>query len=479
MRKNAFTPPLGLLTVAALLPTEWIKRLVDLNVAKLTTHDLNWADLVLISGMTVQRESAHAIARAAKAAGKTVIAGGPLFTYEHDLFPEVDHFVLNEAELTLPRFLADLAVGRAQRLYQTDEFADMSRSPIPLWELLDFKAYVSMGVQFSRGCPYGCDFCNVTALLGRRPRTKTSRQIIAELDALQARRWKGPVFFVDDNLIGDRRAARDELLPALISWQRTHGPVSFLTQASMNLAGDEQLTQRMAQAGFDTVFVGIETPNPAGLAECGKRQNEHRDLVHDVRRLQRSGLQVQAGFIVGFDSDPATVFQQQVRFIQESGIVTAMVGLLQAFPGTRLYQRLSHEGRVLGSSTGNNADGDTNILPSMGMEPLRRGYRNIIQSIYTPKQYYARIRQFLREYQRPPIIMRLDRERVQAFLRSLFRLGIIGRERFQYWKLLAWAAVRRPRLFPIAVNLAICGHHYRRITEQVVQHIGGAVGMRG
>jgi radical SAM superfamily enzyme YgiQ (UPF0313 family) len=330
-----------------------------------------------------------------------------------------------------------------------------------------------MSVQFSRGCPYDCEFCNVTSLFGHRPRTKTAQQIVAELDGLWTGGWRGSVFFVDDNLIGNRKAAREELLPALIGWQRGKGGISFLTQATINLADDETLVRRMVEAGFDTVFVGIETPEAAGLRECQKRHNQGRDLVSDVKRLQRAGLQVQAGFIVGFDSDTPSVFQRQIDFIQQSGIVTAMVGLLQAFGGTRLYERLRREGRLLGEPTGDNADGTTNIVPAMGIGVLRAGYRRILQAIYSPRQYYQRLTTFLREYRAPKMGMRLDVTRIVAFFRSLYELGVVGKERVYYWKLLLWTAVCRPRLLPLAVSLAICGHHYRTICEL---HGGGKAG---
>ncbi|HEX9090676.1 MAG TPA: radical SAM protein, partial [Anaerolineales bacterium] len=329
IRKKAGSPPLGLLTVAALLPAEWEKRLVDLNTTSLTPKDLAWGDYVFISAMIVQRDAAHAAIARCKEAGKKVVAGGPLFTMEHDLFPEVDHFVLNEAELTLPLFLADLANGATQRLYSTTEYADIRQTPAPLWQLVNFKHYDTFSIQFSRGCPYSCDFCNVTALLGHRPRTKTAAQIIAELDSLYALGWRSSIFFVDDNFIGNKKQIKSEILPALIEWRKGKSGVPFNTEVSINLVDDPELLNLMTQAGFNMVFVGIETPNEGSLTECSKNQNKGRDLIESVKQLQRAGLQVQGGFIVGFDNDPPSIFQQQIDFIQKSGIVTAMVGLLQ------------------------------------------------------------------------------------------------------------------------------------------------------
>ena len=468
--RKASSPPLGLLTVAAMLPQEWSVRLVDANVRKLTDKHLAWADCAFVSGMIVQRESAHQVITRCKQAGVKVVAGGPLFTSEHREFDDVDHFVLNEAEVTLPRFLDDLDKGCAERLYSTTEFADIRQTPAPRWELAELGRYASMSIQFSRGCPYDCEFCNVTSLFGHRWRTKTTGQIIAEMDGLYAAGWRRGVFFVDDNLIGNRNALKDELLPALIEWQRGKD-IPLQTQLSIDLADDEALTKMMVEAGFRTVFIGIETPDEDSLSECNKRQNVGRDLVDDVKRLQRAGLQVQGGFIVGFDHDTPSIFQRQIDFIQKSGIVTAMVGLLQAPPGTRLSDRLRKEGRLLEHASGDNVDGTTNIVPVMNLETLRKGYESILRSIYAPKPYYKRVRTFLREYRAPAVHASLSARQILAFFRSVFRLGIVGRERLQYWELLVWTVFRRPKQFPMAVTFAIYGYHFRRTCKR---HIASA-----
>jgi len=465
VHKRSSLPPLGLLTVAAMLPRVWEKRLVDLNVRQLRDRDLRWADLVFISAMIVQRASASALIARCRAAGKTIVAGGPLFTSEHEQFPSVDHFVLNEAEVTLPEFLRDFGQGAARPVYASAEYPDLRRSPAPLWELAELGRYASMSIQYSRGCPFDCEFCDVTAKFGHRPRTKSAAQIIAELDGLHQCGWRGPVFFVDDNLIGNKRALRTELLPALLEWQQQRRGIPFYTEASINLADDEVLMKQMAEAGFDMVFIGIETPDEAGLAECNKRQNQGRDLVADVKRMQRAGLQVQGGFIVGFDSDTPSIFHRQAEFIQKSGIVTAMVGLLNALPDTKLYARLKREGRLLHQSTGDNADGTTNFAPCMKMEALREGYRSILKHIYAPKPYYQRVRTFLREYKRPRFSASLDWRRMMAFGLSSVRLGVFGRERFQYWRLLIWTFFHRPALLPLAVTFSIYGHHFRKCCE--------------
>jgi radical SAM superfamily enzyme YgiQ (UPF0313 family) len=468
VRKRAVIPPLGLLTVAAMLPPQWNKRMVDLNVHSLASADLAWAELVMISGMVVQRESAKALIARCKAAGRTVVAGGPLFSYEHELFDQVDHFVLDEAELSLPPFLADLQQGTARRLYRAQGFADLHTTPVPLWELADLRYYACTGIQFSRGCPFDCDFCNVTTMFGRRPRTKTSAQIRAELEALYRCGWRDGIFFVDDNLIGNKRELKHDLLPVLVQWQKEHGPFTFNTQVSINLADDPQLMTAMAGAGFDTVFIGIETPDNSSLAECSKSQNRNRDLVADVKRLHRAGLQVQGGFIVGFDSDQPSIFQRQIDFIQNSGIMTAMVGRLQAIPGTRLYARMNLANRLVGTATGDNVDGTSNIVPASDAQALQQGYQAILRSIYSSKQYYRRLRTFLSEYHAPPVQTRLTFRRVLAGALATWRLGFTSKERFDYWRMLLWTSLHRPRNLPLAIQLVICGYHYRRISERLV-----------
>lgn len=469
VRKKSSSPPLGLLTVASMLPAEWPRRLVDVNVTKLTPDDLAWADCAFISAMTVQRDSARQLIDRCGQAGLRVIAGGPLFTMEHESFCGVDHFVLNEAELTLPEFLHDLKQGRARHVYAATDFADVTQTPLPEWKLADLGSYATMEVQYSRGCPFNCDFCNVTALFGHRPRVKSAAQVIAELDSLYQLGWRGGVFFVDDNLIGNRKHLKQELLPALIEWRRDKVGMPFSAEVSINLVDDPELMGMMVGAGFGTVFVGIETPEEASLAECSKKQNLKRDLVEDVRRIQHAGLEVQGGFIVGFDSDTPSTFQRLIDFIQQSGIVTAMVGLLQAPHGTRLYERLRKAGRLLESMTGNNVDGTTNIIPIMDPQILLSGYRRVLQRLYSPEPYYQRVKTFLREYRPPRIRVPLNfsfiTEQVMALLRSVVRLGILGKERVQYWKLFIWTLVRRPRSFPLAIRFLIYGYHFRKVTE--------------
>src|SRR5271157_371847 len=465
IHKKASVPPLGLLTVAAMLPSGWAKRLVDLNIRKLTEKDLAWADYAFVSAMVVQKPSAHQVISRCKEAGVKVVAGGPLFTNEYEEFPLVDHFVLNEAEVTLAPFLEDLERGEARRVYTSRVFPDIQSTPAPMWELADLKRYASMAIQYSRGCPFDCEFCNITSLYGHRPRVKAADQILRELDGLYQLGWRESVFFVDDNLMGNKRDLKTNLLPALIEWRKGKTGLPFNTEISINLADDEGLMEAMAQAGFDTVFIGVETPDDCSLVECNKKQNQNRDLVEDVKRIQRAGLQVQGGFIIGFDSDTPSIFQRQIDFIQKSGIVTAMVGLLQAPIGTRLYQRLAGEGRLVGVTSGDNVDGTTNIIPKMNLEVLQKGYRSVVDYLYAPKNYYARVKTFLQEYKPPRITIPIDINYVQAFFRSILRLGILGKERIHYWNLFLWTLFRRPRLFPLAITLAIYGYHFRQVFD--------------
>jgi len=466
--KKAGQPPLGLLTVAALLPVEWKKKLIDLNLSPLSAKDLQWADYVFLGGMSVQADSAREVIALCNACGTKVVAGGPLFTARHGEFPGVDHFVLNEAEITLPRFLRDLERGQPEHLYTTDEWADLALTPLPMWELIDSRKYATMNIQYSRGCPYDCEFCDITVLYGRVPRTKSAEQVIAEMDALYRAGWRSHVFFVDDNFIGNRVKLKVEVLPAMIRWMeaRRH-PFTLGTEASLNLSDDHRLLDLMARAGFEEVFVGIESPDVECLEECRKLPNKNRNLIASVRTLQKAGLQVQGGFIVGFDHDPPSIFDTLIQFIKESGIVVAMVGLLNAPVNTRLYHRLGREDRLLKTFSGSNTDFSMNFTPKMNNQTLLDGYRKILGTIYSPKEYYNRVTEFLRTHE--PLRQHrssLGFAQVQALSRSMLLLGILGKERVYYWKLFLWSLFRRPRHFSTAITMAIYGFHFRRTFEQ-------------
>ena len=471
--KRASCPPLGLLTVAALLSKDWDKRLIDMNVEKLNDEDILWADYVFLTAMSIQQESVRNVVGRCKRIGVKIVAGGPLFTARLEEFHSIDHLVLNEAEITLPIFLDDLAHGHPQHIYTTTTWADVRSTPIPLWNLINLKHYATMNLQYSRGCPYDCEFCDITVLYGREPRTKDKEQIIAELESLYLQGWREQVFLVDDNFIGNKRKVKKEILPAIIRWmeEKDH-PFTLSTEASINLADDEELMRLMVKAGFDTVFVGIETLHEESLIECGKLKNQNRDLIASVKKIQQFGLQIQGGFIVGFDSDPLSIFDRLSVFIQESGIVTAMVGLLNAPRGTKLYDRLQKEGRLLHSMTGDNTDSSMNFKPKMSPETLISGYRSVIRNIYTPKHYYARVKYFLRNFQ--PVRksgFHLHFRQLSALGKSIVILGVIGKERIHYWKLFFWSLFRRPRLFPDAITLAIYGFHFRKVFKQHLSNL--------
>jgi radical SAM superfamily enzyme YgiQ (UPF0313 family) len=463
--KRAAFPPLGLLTIAATLPTEWQLKLVDMNVRRLTDKDLRWADYIMLSAMIVHREAIASIVDRCHTFGKRVIAGGPLFTTSHADFPAIDHFVLGEAEDLMPQIVADMCGGTLQRTYVATGRPPITRVPVPRWDLIDLRHYVTMSVQFSRGCPFDCEFCDIVVMNGRVPRTKSPGQLVSELEQLRLHGWKDMVFIVDDNFIGNKTQAK-ALLREIVQWrERTGTKMGFLTEASANLADEPELCALMVQAGFKKVFVGFETPATESLQECGKLQNCRRDLAESVKILQRAGLDVMGGFIVGFDSDPTDIFKRQFDFIQRSGVVTAMVGLLTALPETRLYRRLLQEGRLETASTGNNTEAALNFRPALGREFLINGYRELMKKLYEPRHYYRRIRTFLEE-KRPDVSRgRLSWSDFQAFLKSLWLLGVWHRGRFAYWRFCLATLYRRPSQFHHALELAIIGYHFRRVAQ--------------
>lgn len=466
--KRASLPPLGLLTVAAMLPAEWEVKLVNLNVEPLRDEHLRWADYVMLSAMIVHKGSVDEVVARCAAAGKRVIAGGPLFTTGHAGFPGIGHFVLGEAEGVIPRLVADMRAGTLEAKYEAADRPDVRQSPVPRWDLLDFRHYVTMAVQFSRGCPFDCEFCDIVVMNGRVPRTKTPAQLIRELEELRRRGWRDMVFIVDDNFIGDRVRTR-ALLRALIAWrERTGHGMGFLTEASINLADDPELLDLMVKAGFKKVFVGIETPSAESLQECRKFQNARRDLVAAVSTLQRSGLEVMGGFIVGFDHDSQDIFHRQFEFIQRSGVATAMVGLLTALPHTKLWHRLRREGRLEQESTGNNTEAaGLNFRPRLSREFLQAGYRDLMQKLYEPKAYYQRIRTFLDHHRPNGPRLHLSRADLEALLKSFWVLGVRHRGRRHYWRFLCGTLIRRPRQFPQAIELAIIGYHFRRLSAAI------------
>jgi radical SAM superfamily enzyme YgiQ (UPF0313 family) len=455
-------------------------RLADLNVDPLKDDDIEWADYVFLSAMDVQQASATEVVTRVKAHGKKIVAGGPLFTMSPDRFPEIDHLVLKEAEGILSVLIKDLTRGEAKPIYTGMEWPDMTSSPIPDWSLIDDRKYASMCIQYSRGCIFDCDFCAVTVLNGRRPRMKTGLQVLEELDALYLKGWRGGIFFADDNFTVKPQKLKGDLLPPLIRWmERKKYPFFFFTQASLNLADDVELIEMMVRAGFDSVFLGIESPEEKCLEECHKVQNRNRDLIGMVKKIQRSGLQVTGGFILGFDSDPPDIFQKQIDFIQQSGIVTAMVGLLNAERGTKLYHRLQQEGRLVEDTSGDNTNYSINFVPKMSYCQLMEGYKHLVSFIYSPKYFYKRLITFLKIFEPPKRNgSHIELRDIKALFHSFWSLGVAGEERFYYWKALFWTLLRRPQLLPLCVRLAIYGYHFRKvfqaqisISEDLTEHV--------
>lgn len=468
--KKASEPPLGLLTVASMLPSAWEKKLVDLNVRSLSVKDILWADLVFLSGMDIQMESFKKTAEKCRALGVKVAAGGPMVTQDPGKFPEVDYLILNEAELTLAPFLADFAEDKESGIYSSDDYAELSKTPVPDWSLIRMKDYASMDIQYSRGCPFNCEFCSITALYGKKTRVKQTEQFITEMESLYAAKWKGSVFIVDDNFIGNKRLLKTELLPALISWQKARNyPFTFTTEVSINLADDETLMEMMAQAGFHSCFVGIESPEDLNLGECGKTQNRKRDMIESVKMMQRKGFNIMGGFIVGFDNDPEDIFERQASFIRSSGIVTAMVGLLNAPLGTKLYKRLDADNRILKGFTGDNTDGSLNFIPRMNAKKLRAGYKSLVKAIYSPKAYFERIKTFLREYNPPRLpVNRTSFCDIRTFFLTVFRLGIFRRAGKRYfWQLFGYTLLKHPENIGTALTMAVYGYHFQKVSESI------------
>ena len=464
--KKAAFPPLGLLTIASMLPGNWNRKLVDNNVNKLKDKDIEWADVVFVSAMIVQKEDTRQVIQRCKQKQKTVVAGGPLFSVEKESFQDiVDHFIINEAENSLPQFLRDFEQGQAKKEYISEEKPDIAQTPIPSWELINSKDYAAMALQYSRGCPFNCEFCDIIVMNGRIPRTKGTEQFLKEFESLYQSGYRGGVFVVDDNFIGNKSKVK-KLLPELINWQKERGyPFQLVTEASTNLADDQQLMQQMSAANFYKVFLGIETPEENSLKECGKYQNTNRDLAEAVRSIQRHGMQVMGGFIVGFDNDTESTFENQFKFIQQVGIVTAMVGLLNALPQTRLWSRLQAENRLLSHTSGENTDGNVNFIPRMGKERLIQGYKQLLTQVYSRHMYYKRINTFINNYV-PTVRSRITSSEIKAFLKSAVRIGVFSRSCFLYWKLLIKTLLVNRKAFPAVVELAICGLHFEKVYKR-------------
>jgi radical SAM superfamily enzyme YgiQ (UPF0313 family) len=467
-RKAAF-PPLGLLTVAAMLPRSWNMRLVDMDVHGLRDADLRWADYVLIGAMIVHKQSIdEEIIPRCKRLGIPIIAGGPLFTTGYEEYAGAVHAVCGECEEIIDDVIRDMETGELKDRYEsTHGFPDVTKTPVPRWDLIELRYYATMPVQFSRGCPFDCEFCDIIIMNGRKPRTKTPEQMVGELNALQDAGWVGTVFFVDDNFIGNKKLVK-QFLRAMIDWRAERQPqMDFITEASVNLADDQELLDLMAASGFARVFIGIETPVPESLREAQKYQNTHGDLVQMVKTVQRSGMEVMGGFIIGFDNDPQEIFELQYDFIQKSGISNAMVGLLTALPKTQLWHRLSGEGRLDTKSTGNNTEAALNFIPKLDREFLVANYKRLMKSLYEPATYYRRVLTFLDEYGPRGPKLKLTGEDIYAFFRTLWMMGVLHRGRRAFWKYLATILVRYPNKLPKAIALAIHGFHFRTVAQRL------------
>ncbi|MHC4540913.1 MAG: B12-binding domain-containing radical SAM protein [Planctomycetota bacterium] len=454
-RRAAF-PPLGLLTVASMLPKNWQLRLIDQNTTRLRDTDIEWADYVFLSAMIVQGDYAREVALRCRSKRKTVIAGGPLFTTSHACFPEIDHFVLGEAENIMPKLVTDMESGCLEAFYSSSVRPDITQTPMPRWDLIKLKRYATMPLQFSRGCPFNCEFCDIIVMNGRIPRTKSPDQMINELEGLVEAGWQGRVFIVDDNFIGNKVKVK-AFLRTMISWRnRRNIKLSFTTEASLNLADDNELLD-----------VGIESTDEESLVECEKTQNTRRDLVAAVKTIQNSGLEVMGGFIVGFDSDKEDIFERLTSFIEQSGIVTAMVGLLTALPETRLFQRLKRENRIIHDASGNNVDGVLNFIPKLDREYLVQSYRLLVKRLYAPDAYYRRILTFFQEYRPRGPSHRPTLRDCLALIRSFWVMGICKPGRRAYWKFVARVMLFHRRLLHQAMTLAIMGHHFRKVAAAI------------
>jgi radical SAM superfamily enzyme YgiQ (UPF0313 family) len=473
LRKAATYPPLSIATLAALLPARWELRLHDLHVAPLEDADLAWADVVLVSGMLIQLESMRGVLRRARAMGRRTVAGGPAPSTAPELFDEADHVFRGEAEgrLDLLVRVLEAPTPASPRLLSPagGDRPDLRLARPPRFDLLDLSKYASHSLQYSRGCPFQCEFCDIIEIFGRIPRVKTPEQVVAELDALRALGARGTLFFVDDNFVGNRRAVA-QLLPVLREWQERNGfPFVFCTEASIDLATHPELVAAMVQAGFGQVFVGIETPSLESLAQAKKTQNLRMPQERAVEELTRAGLEVYAGFIVGFDSDGPDIFDRQLAFISGLPIARSMVNLLTALPGTQLWRRLEREGRLRGTPSGDSFE-RPNFVPALDERTLLAGYRRLLAELYSADGYFRRCALHLDAVplRRGAVRHSVGNGSLGALWRAVWRLGILSRRRRLFWRLVARGLRRGTDLLPRAVTFAIVGESLIRYTEEVV-----------
>jgi radical SAM superfamily enzyme YgiQ (UPF0313 family) len=483
--KKALMPPLGLITVAALLPDDWTCRLVDCNVRPVTEADWAWADIILLSGMIVQKANLLTLLAEAKRRRKTVVVGGPYATALPDELREAgaDFLVLDEAELTLPPFLDALSRGVTSGTFTAgEERPELTATPIPLFELLDLPAYDSMSVQFSRGCPFRCEFCDIIVLYGRRPRTKPPGQLLAEMDRLYELGWRGSVFLVDDNFVGNKRAAT-EMLRALVAWQAAHGtPFRFDTEASVDLAQDRELLDLMARADVRSVFLGLETPDPGSLERTLKPQNLREPLEDAVGRITAAGIRVMAGFIIGFDGEAPGAGDRIVSFVERTAIPVALVSLLQALPGTALWHRLDREGRLRRAPTASgNSTYLSNFSPTRPLAQIGHEFVETVERLYEPRAYLDRAWRYFhrlgaaRAAERPARAsaptMSEGLQAARVFWRILWRQGVLRCTRWRFWRYLLGILRHDPRLFVQYVTVCVLNEHFLRFRQVVRRDI--------
>ena len=452
--------------MAALLPSYWSLRLIDENVNEVKDDDLLRADVVMLTGMIVQRDSLWTLLERCRALGVRTVVGGPYVTSTPETVP-ADHIVQGEGEDIIPQLARDLEAGKAESRYVETRKPSLAALPPPRYDLLNVEDYGDLALQFSRGCPFRCEFCDIISLYGRAPRNKSLAQITAELDNLLATGFRGEVHFVDDNFIGNKKLVK-QVLPGLAKWQQERGvPFNFYTEASANLAEDDELIDMMVAAGFKSVFIGIETPSAESLRETQKLQNLKSDLIESIHHLNNRGLFVMAGFILGFDNEGRDIFDRMIRFVERSGVSMSMVGQLVAVPQTPLYDRLKREGRLRDIQPGD-AFGPTNVVTTTPPLEMVRGFRHVVKTLFDPRAYYERCRKNLGLLQPRGPNRRLGTRDFLRMLRSLWVQGVQSTYRGAYWRYILWAVRYHPRKLRFAFLESIYGHHFTQYSAQTV-----------
>jgi radical SAM superfamily enzyme YgiQ (UPF0313 family) len=479
--------PLGLCTVAALLPSDWEVKLVDRNVETWDDSVLDWADVVLTGGMLPQQRDCLEIIHKAVTRGKRVVVGGPDATSSPHIYNEASHLVLNEGEVTMPPFLSDLAAGSAKKVYRDDARADVQGSPTPRFDLLKFDRYLHIGVQWCRGCPFNCEFCDIIELFGRVPRAKNSEQILRELQTLYDLGYRGHVDLVDDNFIGNKKLVK-QFLPQLKTWMTERKwPFEFTTEASINLADDEELMRLMQEVGFFAIFVGIESPDEATLIHMQKRQNTHRSIAESVHKIYRHGMFVNAGFILGFDTEPGSVSRALIECIEATAIPVNMAGLLFALPTTQLARRLAKEGRlhenfdVQPDGVGDQCTAGLNFTTCRPRADILKDYLAVVENIYAPEAFFERVRRTVAEMDsskrhfRPSF--RHQMKELKGFARMIWRLGTARDTARYFWRVIGRTLVTNPRSIRYAGSLMALYLHFGPFSKYVAERIRAAIAL--